>query len=474
MHEVILWILSILGVLAMGVAGWLLNERPRLAEAARNAEAERRDAVARAERAEGILGAAEAKAESFAERAKGLEVENGKLQERLEGERARYESSLAEVDRARTEQAKRDEQRLKEINEQYQQKLDAITSKALRESTEQFLKIANETFSKHQSSSLAEMDKRRKSFEEFVKPIGETLKKTDERLLQLDKARVESQTDMKAHLEFLAKQTATLGDRTQQLVNSLKRPEVRGRWGEMALKNIVELAGMSEHCDFVTQASTSDAENRFRPDMIVHLPGERKLVVDAKAPISAYLEAIEAETDERRADRLRAHAKQLRSRVDDLASKQYQQKFDGTMDFVVLFVPGDQFLSSALLEDPSLLEYAAGKQVILTTPATLIALLKAVGYGWSQASLADDAREILRLGRDLHERLSVMSEHLSKMGTNLSRTVESYNRTVGSLESRVLPAARRMEDHNLRSGKEIAALEPVGVEPRLPAGAGGE
>lgn len=472
MWDEIFWILSILGVIAMAVAGWLLNERPRLAEAARSAEAERREAVARAERVEGVLGAAETRAREAEARAHAMEVEAGKLAERLEGEKSRYEARVAEIERSKAEQLKRDEQRLKEINESYQMKLDAITAKALRESQEQFLKLANETFTRHQSAATAEIDKRRKAFEEYVKPIGETLKKTDERLTLLDKARAESQAALKEHLEFLSKQTMTLGDRTQQLVNSLKRPEVRGRWGEMALRNIVELAGMSEHCDFQEQASADSGEGRFRPDMIVRLPGERQLVVDAKAPIQAYLEAIEAETDEQRVDRLRAHAKQLKSRVDDLSSKKYQQQFDGTMDFVVLFVPGDQFLSAALLEDPSLLEYAAGKQVILTTPATLIALLKAVGYGWSQASLAEDAREIIRLGRDLHERLGVMSEHLAKMGTNLSRTVDTYNRTVGSLESRVLPAARRMEEHNLRSGKEIAALEPVGVEPRLPAGAG--
>ena len=409
----------------------------------------------------------------FEARVDELQVEATRLQERLESREREHATRMEAVERARAEQAAGDEKRLRQIHDSYQEKLEALASKALRESNEQFLKLAGETFAKHQKAAEGEIDERRRAFAELVKPIGETLKKTDQRLETLDRGRIATQAALQKQLELLAGQAQSLENQTGRLVQSLRAPQVRGRWGEMTLRRVVELAGMSEHCDFLTQASVTDTSGeeaaRLRPDMVIRMPGDRVIIVDAKAPLSAYLEAIEADSDDRRAERLKAHARQLKQRIDELSSKSYQSAIEQTPDFTVLFVPGDQFLSAALAEDAGLLEYGAARQVILTTPGTLIALLKAVAFGWSQASLAEDAAEILKLGREMHERLSTLSGHLGDIGRHLTRSVASYNKAVGSFERRVMPAARRLEDHHIRAGKELAAPAPVLEAAQLPS-----
>lgn len=455
--NILLLTLGPLSIVLAGLSAWLIYDRVRLIQRVFEAESGRDELLRRADEREASL-----------ERLEELEVETARLTERLESKEREFRSQLESLERQRRDQIERDEQRVREINAQYQEKLEALTSKALAASNEQFLKLAEETFAKHRNQANTELDEKRKAFSEMIAPISQSLAKTDERLGQFDKARTEAQASLREHLEVLATQTHDLSAQTSRLVQSLRSPQVRGRWGEMALRNVVELAGMSEHCDFATQETVTDDEDaRFRPDMTIRLPGQRLVVVDAKAPLQAYLEAIEADSEERRAERMKAHARQVRLRIDELAGKRYQRQFDHALDFTVLFVPGDQFLSAALHEDPSLLEYAAARHVVLTTPATMIALLKAVSFGWTQASLADDAAEILKLGKQLHERVAVMTEHLARMGAALSQTVKAYNKTVGSYESRVLTSARRLEDHHVRTTKELTGVEPVMVEPRV-------
>jgi DNA recombination protein RmuC len=459
MPEQILVALAILGIPCMLAAAVLLLDRLRLTERLSECRAQRDAFEQRAIEAESATMTDEE-----------ARLEAARLRERLEASERRYADHVEASERERREQAERDEKRLREVNEAYQEKLEALASKALASSNEQFLKLATETFARHREAASVDMDKRRKALDELIAPIGEALKRTDEKLGKIEHNRLESQASLQKHLEMLSSQTRQVEATASRLAQSLHSPQVRGRWGEMTLRNVVELAGMSEHCDFATQQTVGEDGSTLRPDMTIRLPGDRMIVVDAKAPIQAYLEALESETEEQRSERLRAHAQQVRRRVDDLAGRKYFAQFEQAPDFVVLFVPGDQFLSAAMLQDPSMLEYAAAKRVILTTPATLIALLKAVGFGWAQASLAEDAREILVLGRTMHERLGVMAEHLGEIGRHLSRTVNAYNRSVGSYESRVLPAARRLEDHHAQSGKDLADAERVGVEPRLPAG----
>ena len=451
-----------LAVVAFGcsaLAAWLIFDRVRLINRVFQAESARDELQRRVDERVADQG-----------RLDELEVEAARLAERLASREREYASQLESLERQRREQASRDEQRVSEINAQYQEKLEALTAKALQQSSAQFLKLAEEAFSKHRNQATSELDEKRKSFVELISPISQTLQKTEERLTQFDKTRGEAQAQLQKHLDVLAGQTQDLSSQTGRLVQSLRSPQVRGRWGEMALRNVVELAGMTEHCDFETQETVADDEEaRYRPDMTIRLPGNRVLVVDAKAPLQAYLESIEAESEERRVELMKAHARQVRQRIDELAGKRYQRQFDQALDFTVLFVPGDQFLSAALREDPTMLEYAASRHVVLTTPATLIALLKAVSFGWTQASLAEDAAEILKLGKQLHERVAMMTEHLARMGAALSHTVKAYNKTIGSYETRVLPSARRLEEHHVRSSKELVGAEPVTVEPRLPS-----
>jgi len=461
-------ILGLLFVAAVVLCAGLVWDRLRLLALQAEATASRDAAEARTGELEMSLNQATQQNAELDKRLDELTLESATLAERLESAKREHAARMDTIESERRAHAEREEKRLSELNQAYQEKLEALASKALQASNEQFLKLAGETFQRHQQKADSLLDEKQKAISELVKPIAETLKKTDEKLTQLDKSRAESQSALEKHLGLLTTSAQTLESQTRKLVQSLKAPQVRGRWGEMALRNAVELAGMTEHCDFGTQSSVATEDGALRPDMTINLPGDRVIVVDAKAPLHAYLEAIEADTEDQRADRLKAHARQLRKRIDDLAAKNYHAQFDNTLDFVVLFVPGDQFLSAALLQDPGLLEHAANRSILLTTPGSIIALLKAVAFGWSQASLADDAREILQLGRQLHERVAVMADHLGKLGTHLSRSVDAFNRTMSSYESRVLPAGRKMEEHNLRSPKELPSGDQVTIEPRLP------
>jgi DNA recombination protein RmuC len=254
---------------------------------------------------------------------------------------------------------------------------------------------------------------------------------------------------------------------TQNLVNALRRPQVRGRWGEMTLRRLVELAGMVEHCDFREQVHSSVDDRAIRPDMIVSMPDNRTLVVDVKTPLDAYLEAVEARDDEQRKQSLVRHARNLREHIRALASKSYWEQFTDSPEFVILFIPGDQFLSAALNEDPELIDSALSQQIILATPTSFVALLKAVAYGWRQLALADNAEEIRRLAEDLYGRLNAFVGHLNKLGRQLSSSVESYNRAVGSLERKVLPGARKFTELGIRPKREIDQVEPLEAMPRV-------
>jgi DNA recombination protein RmuC len=258
----------------------------------------------------------------------------------------------------------------------------------------------------------------------------------------------------------------SLTQETQNLVNALRRPEVRGRWGEITLRRLVELAGMVEHCDFQEQVHTTSDEKTIRPDMIVRMPDQRELVVDVKTPLDAYLEAIEATDDAQHKLALERHTRNVRDHIRKLASKTYWEQFSKSPEFVILFIPGDQFLSAALNEDPDLIEYALSQQIILATPTSFVALLKAVAYGWRQLALADNAEEIRRLAEDLYGRLTTFASHMNKVGKQLASSVENYNRAVGSLERKVLPGARKFVELGIRPKKEIEQVEPLESLPR--------
>lgn len=355
---------------------------------------------------------------------------------------------------------------LEQSAEKLGESFSALSSKALQQNNEVFLKLAEQNLSKHQTVAKNELEKREKSIENLVKPIRETLDKTERQLHSIEKERKESFGSLSEHLRQMNDSQLRLQRETQNLVSALRRPEVRGQWGEMTLKRLAELAGMSEYCDFSEQQSVNTENGLLRPDMIVRMPDKRELVIDAKTPLDAYLNAVQAEDESERFSELQRHARKLRERIKELASKAYWSQFKYSPDYVVLFVPGDHFLSAGLEQDNELLEYALSNKVVLATPTSLIALLRAVAFGWRQQAVARNADQIQSLGEELHQRMLTFVDHISKLGASLSNSVDHYNRAVGSLERSVLPGARKFTELGIESRKELSAAEQIEKTPR--------
>jgi DNA recombination protein RmuC len=341
-----------------------------------------------------------------------------------------------------------------------------ISNRSLRTNSDTFLQLARQNLETQQEKAKRELGDREKAVEDLVKPIRDALEASQKQIAELEKARSEAYGGIKSQLEEMQNSQKWLAQETQNLVKALRRPEVRGRWGEITLRRLVELAGMVEHCDFVEQAHTVSDGQIIRPDMIVKMPDERHLVVDVKTPLDAYLEAVEAKNDVERKVGLQRHAKNVRAHIRLLSTKAYWEQFEQSPEFVILFIPGDQFLSAALSEEPDLIEYALSRQIILATPTSFVALLKAVAYGWRQLALADNAREIRALAEDLYGRLGTFVSHMNRVGRQLASSVENYNRAVGSLERSVLPGARKFTELGVHGKKEIEKLDTLDPVPR--------
>jgi DNA recombination protein RmuC len=339
---------------------------------------------------------------------------------------------------------------------------DSVAGQSLRANSEVFLKLAREHLGAHQQTAAATLTEREKAIETLVAPIRDALVKTEQQISRIEKERAESFGTLRASIESVTLGQQALQRETRGLVTALRRPEVRGQWGELTLKRLAELAGMVEHCDFSEQVHARDNDDAaIRPDMIVHMPDGRDIVVDVKTPLDAYLDAVNAPTDEARDIALKRHANALAERVRQLSAKSYWAQFEKSPDFVILFIPGDQFLSAALAENPALLEDAIRQDVIITTPSSFVALLKAVAYGWRQTALAENAELIRTLAEELYKRLGVFAGHLNKLGRNLGQSVDAYNSAVGSLERQVLPGARKFTELGVRPEREIEVIEPI-------------
>ncbi len=341
-----------------------------------------------------------------------------------------------------------------------------IANRSLRTNSDTFLKLAEQNLGTHQEKAKRELSEREKAVEELVKPIRDSLDASQKQIAELEKSRSEAYGSIRNQLEAMQLSQKSLTQETQNLVKALRRPEVRGQWGEITLRRLVELAGMVEHCDFVEQVHTSGSDQVIRPDMIVNMPDKRQLVVDVKTPLDAYLSAVEAEDDAQRKLGLERHAKNVRAHIRLLSSKAYWKQFDESPEFVILFIPGDQFLSAALAEEPDLIEYALSEQIILATPTSFVALLKAVAYGWRQLALADNAKEIRILAEDLYGRLGTFVTHMNRVGRQLASSVENYNKAVGSLERSVLPGARKFTELGVHGSKDLEKLESLEPVPR--------
>jgi DNA recombination protein RmuC len=383
----------------------------------------------------------------------------------------RFEPEVAEL-RARLDlERKGSAEKLAVLSEAQRQLSDhfkALSSEALKSSNASFLTLAKETLEKFQSEARQDLEKRQLSIDSLVKPVKESLEKVDLKIGELEKSRVGAYESIKQQVQSLVDSQKELRSETSNLVKALRAPHVRGRWGEIQLKRVVEMAGMLEHCDFFQQETVQADEGALRPDLVVRLPGGKSIVVDAKAPLSAYLEAIESPDEATRQERMQQHAQQIRTHMLKLSRKGYWDQFQPSPEFVVLFIPGETFFSAALEQDPALIEVGVEQKVILATPTTLIALLRAVSYGWRQEGLAKNAQKISDLGKELYKRLSDFGDHLSNVGKNLNSAVKSYNGAVGSLESRVLVSARKFQELEVSAdtSHEIAELLPIEASPR--------
>jgi len=338
---------------------------------------------------------------------------------------------------------------------------DAAAAEALRGNSEVFLQMARQALAQQQQIAERQLTDREKAVETMLAPVREALQRTHEQIARIEKERAEAFGALRNSLESVALGQQALQRETRNLVTALRRPEVRGQWGEMTLRRLAELAGMVEHCDFVEQVHVAGEDGALRPDMIVNMPDGRQLVVDVKTPLDAYLSAVEAQDDAARDAALKRHAQAVTERVRALASKAYWSQFEHSPDFVVLFIPGDQFLAAAVAEVPSLLEDAVRQHVIIATPTSFVALLKAVAYGWRQNALAENAARIQELAEDLYKRLARFGDHMARVGRALGQSVDAYNSAVGSLERQVLPGARKFTELGLRPGKEIEEIAPV-------------
>jgi DNA recombination protein RmuC len=383
---------------------------------------------------------------------------------RLTGENRSLQTALEK-------QAQADAEKLAELkahSEKIEESLKKFSEQALLANQGSFLKLANEVLDKHYKTAVGDLDKRQEAIKNLLKPISVTLEDYQKNLKGIEKARAEAYGNLSNELKTVIETQGAVRAETSKLVNALRAaPKTRGRWGEETLKRVMELSGMSPHCDFVTEKSFTHEDSKLRPDVVIHLPGERSIVVDAKTSTSAYLDAIESHDEAERETHLVNHARQLRQHMKQLGDKSYQHGLKEAPDFVVMFVPGENFVAAAMEKDPRLFEDSIANGVLITTPTTLIALVKAIAYGWRQEKLNDNAKEIAKLGKELYGRLATMCGHLDKVGYGLQNAVSNYNAFVGSLESRVLPSARRFRDLEVEdSGQEVPDVRPVDLAPR--------
>jgi DNA recombination protein RmuC len=368
------------------------------------------------------------------------------MQVRLEEERKGNREKLALIDEAQ-----------KKLADAFK----ALSADALQNNNQSFIALAKATLGSFQENAKGDLEKRKQAIDELVRPLKESLDKVDGKIGELEKTRAGAYSELREQVKALASSQSQLQAETGNLVKALRAPHVRGRWGEIQLRRVVELAGMLQYCDFIEQETVNTEESRLRPDLIVRLPGNRTIVVDSKVPFDAFYESISTSDDEIRANKLKEHARLVRNHITSLSRKSYWDAVQPTPEFVLLFLPGETFYSAALEQDPKLIEDGVTEKVLIATPTTLIALLKAVSYGWRQEQMATNAEEVSNLAKTLYDRLRVFTNHFDDVGRNLDRALDSYNKGVRSLEARVLVTARKFKERGAIAGEEIETLEPI-------------
>jgi DNA recombination protein RmuC len=444
--------------------GWLVGRASAARECARissNLAAEQATSAARLEeavrRARELELAQASREEAIARlqrQVADLREEQGRLMAQLEGERQLAAEKLS---------------LLRDAEAKLREAFASLSAEALRTNTQSFLELAKTSLADCQRVAAADLQAREQAVSDMLKPLRESLDRVGTTLQQVEKDRAGANAAIAEQIKSVAAGQQGLQTETAKLVNALREPKARGRWGEIQLRRVVELAGMLDHCDFYEQQSmTAEDDSRLIPDLVVRLPGGRQVIVDAKVPLTAYLAAFEAGDEETREAYLKDHARQVREHMKKLAAKGYADQIQPAPEFVVMFLPGEPFFSAALVHDPTLIEWGAGQRVILASPITLIALLRAVAYGWRQEQIAENAQQISDAGREMFDRICVVSEHFGRLSAALNRTVEAHNQAVASLETRFLPTARRLNELGAGGGKEIPVLEAIDRVARAP------
>ncbi|MEX1199151.1 MAG: DNA recombination protein RmuC [Methylophaga sp.] len=391
----------------------------------------------------------------------GVLLRNGKVR----AQQSQIKELMLKLDWEQQHKAELDEI-LDHTRDQLANTFNQLSNEALNRNNTNFLRLAEENLKRFQSEAKAELGNKEKAIEQLLKPINEALQNTSKQIHEIEKERKEAYGSLNTTIAQMNLNQQQLQQETQNLVQALRRPEVRGQWGEMTLRRLAELSGMVAHCDFYEQTHTATETGSIRPDMIVRLPEKREIIVDAKTPLDAYLSAIQAKDDMTRKLELKRHAQIIRGRIKELSRKNYWAEYSQSPEFVVLFIPGEQFLSAALEVDPALLEDSMSQNIILATPTNFIALLRAVSYGWKQQKLAENAEIIRELGETLYKRLATFGNHLSKLGNSLGQSVNHFNSAVGSLERQVLPGARKFTEMGISTKSQITDLPPIEQQPR--------
>ena len=448
--------LFLIGAAIGGAICWLINRgkvKTEYERARRESETERATILER-------LSGKETQIEALKETLERECVQAAKLR----NENAGAIAQLSAV-QARLEEERRGNREKLALIDEAQQKLadtfKALSADALQSNNQQFLALAKSNLERFQETAKGDLEKRTQAIDELVRPLKESLEKVDGKIGELEKTRAGAYVELREQVKALATSQCQLQAETGNLVRALRAPHVRGRWGEIQLRRVVELAGMLQYCDFIEQETVNTEESRVRPDLIVRLPGNRTIVVDSKVPFDAFYESISTTDDEVRATKLKEHARLVRGHITSLSRKSYWESVQPTPEFVLLFLPGETFYSAALEQDPKLIEDGVTEKVLIATPTTLIALLKAVSYGWRQEQMATNAEEVSNLAKTLYDRLRVFTNHFDDIGRNLDRALDSYNKGVRSLEARVLVTARKFKERGAIAGEEVETLEPI-------------